>query len=244
MDDALAFDQDREVRDAKARLEIALLARADKVFASSAWLHDQCMARGAAEEKVLEIPNGWDGAAFPVQASRPFPAEGPVTLAYFGTLDAWLDIAALEASVRAAPGLTLRLIGPNAGGHVPAHPRIVIRPPVPHAALADAVADVDAFMLPFRVTELTRAVDPVKLYEYIALGRPILSAYWPGLERFREFVTFYEGTEQFSRLIADGALKEPASAERRAAFLAERTWAARAIVMANALGASASVDRD
>jgi glycosyltransferase involved in cell wall biosynthesis len=244
MDDALAFHGDGEVRRAKSRLERTLLARADAVFASSERLRELCLARGASAAKTLEVPNGWDGRAFPVRASRPLPGSGPLTFIYFGTLDTWLDVAALDAAVRAAPELTIRIIGPNECRYVPAHPRIVLCPPVPHAKLAAAVADADAFVLPFKLTDLTRGVDPVKLYEYIALGRPVLSAYWPGLDRFREFVTFYEGADQFSRLIAERALPETAPAERRAEFLARHTWTARVSAMAHILRAGAAAGRD
>ena len=96
------------------------------MFASSALLCKLCIARGASEEKTIEVPNGWDGRAFPVQPSRSLPASGPMTIAYFGTVDTWLDLAALEAAVRDSPELTIRLIGPNECRYVPSHPRIVL----------------------------------------------------------------------------------------------------------------------
>jgi glycosyltransferase involved in cell wall biosynthesis len=244
MDDAQAFPGDGEVRRAKSSLERALLARADVVFASSALLRALCIARGASEEKTIEVPNGWDARAFPVQPSRSLPASGPMTIAYFGTVDTWLDLAALEAAVRDSPELTIRLIGPNECRYVPSHPRIVLSSPVQHAKLAAAVADADAFVLPFQLTDLTRGVDPVKLYEYIALGRPVLSAYWPGLERFREFVTFYDGAEHFARTLAKRLVPAPPSTEQRAEFLAHHAWTARVSAIANALSSRARVIRD
>jgi glycosyltransferase involved in cell wall biosynthesis len=237
MDDALAFAQDEHVREAKARLEAALLARADVVFASSEQLVDRCVERGAQREKVVWIPNGWDSRAFPVAPSRPLPASGPLTLAYFGTIDAWLDFRSLEDVVRTCPEVSVRLIGPNACGYAPPDPRIVVRPPVPHATLAAAVEDCDAFLLPFQVNDLTRAVDPVKLYEYIALGRPVLCSHWAGLDRFGTLVTFYETTSQFVHLLAARALTVPLDASTRAAFLAQHAWSARVASVAAALKA-------
>ena len=192
---------------------------------------------GALRQKVVWIANGWDSRAFPVAPSRPLPASGPLTLAYFGTIDAWLDFRSLEDVVRTCPEVTVRLIGPNACGYAPPDPRIVVRHPVPHATLATAVEDCDAFLLPFQVNDLTRAVDPVKLYEYIALGRPVLCSHWAGLDRFRAMVTFYETTSQFVHLFAARALTAPLDASTRAAFLAQHAWSARVGSMAAALKA-------
>jgi hypothetical protein len=94
-------------------------------------------------------------------------------------------------------------------------------------------------MLPFRVDELTRAVDPVKLYEYVALGKPILASYWPALERFAPFVTFYRDTTQLVDLVRRRDVPAPPPAEARAAFLGPQSWRARAEAFASAIETAA-----
>jgi hypothetical protein len=132
MDDAQAFAQDSGVRAAKEKLEAALLARANVVFASSTRLRDLCVERGAEGGKVALVPNGWDAQTFPVQPTQGLPASGPLILAYFGTIDRWLDRTALEETLRTCPDVSIRLIGPNASGYGPRDPRMV-EPPIPHA---------------------------------------------------------------------------------------------------------------
>ena len=227
MDDALAFEQDDGVRRAKAALERALLQRADLVVATSDALHDRCVERGAPQERVRVIANGWDPEAFPVAPSRALPAAGPLKLTYFGTIDKWLDVGALTTMLDAAQFASVELIGPNASGLAASHARMRLRPPVAHAELAAAATDSDALVLPFAVDDLIRAVDPVKLYEYVALGKPIISSYWPALERFSPFVTFYRSADELAALIAHRALREAPPAEERAAFLARCSWRAR-----------------
>ena len=227
MDDALAFAQDDGVRRAKATLERALLQRADLVVATSDALRDRCIARGAAEARVRVIGNGWDSSAFPVAPSSALPASGPVTLTYFGTIDTWLDVPALARMLDAAPFASLDMIGPNASSLVATHPRMRLHSPVRHADLATAVARSDAMILPFLVDDLIRAVDPVKLYEYVALGKPIVSSYWPALAPFAPFVTFYRDASELASLVAERALPEPPPASHRAAFLGSRSWQAR-----------------
>ena len=234
MDDALAFAQDDGVRQLKARWERELIARADAIVCSSEELAMRMRERGAAAERVHVIPNGWDPDAFPVQPSAPLPARGPLVLAYFGTIAGWLDVEALRALVESCPEVSVRLIGP-VDGSPPRLPRVTIEPPWPHAALGAAVADAHALLLPFRVDALTRGVDPVKLYEYIALGKPVLASHWPALDRFAPFVTFYRDAAECVALLRERRLPVPPDAATRASFLAPQSWRARAESLAEAI---------
>lgn len=238
MDDALAFDQDDAVRALKAGWERELLARADVVACSSDELAQRMRERGAAAERVVVIPNGWDAEAFPVQPSCALPVQGPLELAYFGTLARWLDVDALRAALDACPEASLRLIGPVDGAPPAGLPRTALEPPWPHDALAAAVAEAHVLLLPFRIDDLTRAVDPVKLYEYIALGKPVLASHWPGLDRFAPFVTFYRDADELAALLRGRRLPAPPAAAARTAFLAPQSWPARADALARALDAA------
>ncbi|MDH5286934.1 MAG: glycosyltransferase [Betaproteobacteria bacterium] len=238
MDDALAFDQDAGVRDLKARWERELIARADVTVCSSDELAARMRSRGAPAERLRVIPNGWDPEAFPVQPSQALPAAGPLVLAYFGTIARWLDTDALRAVVAACPGASIRLIGPVDGAAPTAIERVATEPPWPHDALAAAVADANAMLLPFRVGDLTRAVDPVKLYEYVALGKPVAASYWPALDRFAPFVTFYRDPAHLATLVRERALPAPPDAAARTAFLAPQSWRSRAEALADAIEAT------
>jgi len=229
MDDALAFAQPDDVRRARATWERELLARADVIFCSSSVLAERCIARGAAVERVTLVRNGWDPVAFPVAPAQPLPAEGPLVLGYFGAIGDWIDFAALVGLVRSNADVTVRLIGPNECRYVSPDARISLLPPVPHRDLAAVAAGCDAMLLPFKVTELTRAVDPVKLYEYVALGLPVLSAYWPELAPFAPFVTFYGDSVDLVRRVGQrsAGIAAVPDAAKRATFLAEQSWDAR-----------------
>lgn len=237
MDDALAFDQDDGVRTLKAEWERALLARADLVVCSSDELAVRMCARGAAPERLRVIPNGWDEDAFPIGPSQPVPADGDLELAYFGTIARWLDVDALRAILAACPHARVRLIGPVDGAPPPALDRMALEPPWPHEALAAAVTNAHVLLLPFRVDDLTRAVDPLKLYEYIALGRPILASHWPALDRFAPFVTFYRDAGHAASLLRERALAPPPAPAARRAFLAPQSWQSRADALARAIDA-------
>jgi len=236
-DDALAFRQDPGVRDAKARWERELIARADVIACASDELAARMRERGGPPDRICVIRNGWDPVAFPVQESSALPA-GPLRLAYFGTLAPWLDIDALGAAIRDAGPLSIRLIGPQDQVDCSGLPGITVEPPWPHDALAAAVADAHCMLLPFRVDALIRAVDPVKLYEYIALGKPILSSYWPALEPFAPFVTFYRDAADLVARLRERRVTTPPPRAERAAFLEPQSWMARASRLHQAIAAA------
>ena len=177
-----------------------------------------------------------------MQPPRPIPATGPLTLGFFGSIAEWLDFAALEALISALPEVTIRLIGPNLCGYVSPHPRLVVEPPVQHAALAHAVRDVDVLLLPFEVTELTCAIDPVKLYEYIALGRPVLAVRYPELQPFASFVTFYDGIDDLVRRVRDRftGIAEVAGTTQREAWLLRAKWSERVSAVTDLVKAAKS----
>ncbi len=181
------------------------------------------------------MPNGWDEHAFPIAASSALPREGPLELLYFGTIARWLDVEALRALAAQCPDVSIRLIGPGDGRELSDVAGIRIEPPIEHRRLAQAASGAHALLLPFRVDELTRAVDPVKLYEYIALGKPILSAHWPALDRFAGFVTFYRDADHLVDLVRTRAVDKPPGADRRAAFLAPQSWQARGAALRDAI---------
>jgi hypothetical protein len=235
MDDALAFDQDEGVRQQKSRWERELLERADWVVGACVLFATRMADRGARSDRLQVVQNGWDPAAFPIQAPSTLPATGPLVLAYFGTIAPWLDVDALRAVVMRCPEVSIRLIGPVEGTMPPLPPRVAIEPPWPHDVLAAAVADAHALLLPFHVDNLTRAVDPVKLYEYVALGKPVAASYWPALDRFRPYVTFYRSPEHLAELVHARALGAPPGTATRASFLKPQSWQARAETLAAAI---------
>jgi len=235
MDDALAFAQDDGVRALKSAWERELIARSQLVVCSSAALVERVVARGASLSRATVVPNGWDEAAFPIQPSVALPGGGPLELAYFGTIAEWIDRDALRALAALHPDVSIRLIGPGDEREFSGIPAMRVEPPVAHHKLAAAVASAHALLLPFRVDDLTRGVDPVKLYEYIALGKPVASAHWPALDRFASFVTFYENVEALAAMFRQRTVATPPPRDRREAFLKPQSWHARAAALHDAI---------
>jgi hypothetical protein len=121
-------------------------------------------------------------------------------LGYVGSIAPWMDWAQLSALAQARPRDTIELIGPV---HTPVPtlpPNIRLLPAVDHAEVPSVLEKFDWGLIPFVNNRLTRAVDPIKYYEYRAAGLPVLST---------AFGEMRERTEPDGVWFWDEALKRP-----------------------------------
>jgi glycosyltransferase involved in cell wall biosynthesis len=233
MDDHAAFDEAGAA--AVLEDERALLSRADLVFFSSATLADRVRSRAPVRRSEV-VHNGVADSllARPPVPPRPAAAgDGPV-LGYFGTVSHWFDWPLVLRLLEALPSARLELAGPVETA-VPAHPRIHHAGILPHATLAGFVEQCDVLVMPFVVNRLIEAVDPVKLYEYIAFGRPALAPRYAESERFAPWVALYRDADEALALLRPP--QTPADDAGRRGFLAAQTWTARGAQIERALQA-------
>nr|BFE95850.1 hypothetical protein GCM10020185_63860 [Pseudomonas brassicacearum subsp. brassicacearum] len=80
----------------------------------------------------------------------------------------------------------------------------------------------DACLIPFRLYNVTHAVDPVKFYEYISAGKPVISTPLAEMSIYKDLLYFATGVDEFIEQI-EGAL-----AERDLALYKRRVELARA----------------
>ena len=112
---------------------------------------------------------------------------------------------------------------------MPALPKnVALRGVVPQDSILEQARASDVLIMPFIRNELIDGVDPVKMYEYLRAGRPIVSSWWPLLEKFRGFdaVRFYNDIDSFSDCIT-AALDGPSGFIVPDEFLKECSWEAR-----------------
>jgi hypothetical protein len=97
-------------------------------------------------------------------------------IGYVGTIGQWFDWALVAALAKAAPKARFRLIGPLYVRPPALPPNIRLESPLLHAEALQAMAQFDVGLIPFKKTTLTASVDPIKFYEYRALGLPVISS--------------------------------------------------------------------
>ena len=89
------------------------------------------------------------------------------------------------------------------------------------------MAACEVLIMPWNRSEWIQACNPVKLKEYLAVGRPIVSTPFPELARYEGYVRQAAGAEAFAAAIR-AALAEGVDAEHLRARVREETWDAKA----------------
>lgn len=126
--------------------------------------------------KLILIRNACDTDALPPIDSLEQGRDGSV-LGYVGTIGCWFDWSMIAALSKAAPSMTVRLVGPiHARPPVTLPDNVELWPACDHVAAVDTMRRFTVGLIPFKCTALTDSVDPIKYYEYRALGLPVLSS--------------------------------------------------------------------
>lgn len=230
-DDWAAFETDPERRATVRKSTEALGRRADLVLACSRALADDARTWGA---DPLLLQNAVD----PPQPSGPAPAglasmRRPV-LGYAGTLHAArLDIALLARCAQARPDWSFAFLGPDLLGpddhrRLFGHPNVHYLGVRPHQEVRSYLEALDIGLLPNLVTDFTKSLDPLKTWEYLAAGLPIVATPAGIPEELAPFVDVVTNADELIKR-AETAMREDdeARASARRAAVADQTWDAR-----------------
>ncbi|HPC84044.1 MAG TPA: polysaccharide pyruvyl transferase family protein [Thermoanaerobaculaceae bacterium] len=214
--------------------ERELLARATLVCAVTPGLERRLGALGA--PRPLLVPNGVRPEIAEVKS--PIALErGEVTIGYFGYLSgAWFDWPLLLAAARSRPSWRFYVVG--YGGEPEGEPvpgNLVQLGKQPQTSLAAFAANWDVAIVPFKAETLAAGADPIKTYEYLAMGLPVVVTGVVPPAGAEAFVERVEGLEAFLEALERAARRPTAEAEQRRAWAAGHTWEARLAALLDAL---------
>jgi GT2 family glycosyltransferase/glycosyltransferase involved in cell wall biosynthesis len=206
-----------------------LLNVADLVLTSSASLAERI---GKVTDNVL-VRNAVDFTFFSQKpATNKRPSSRPV-VGYYGAIADWFNMALVVSAAQAFPEWDFWLIGTASGEQVAAArgiPNILFTGEVPYSELPSYLYGMDVCMIPFQENELTRCTNPVKVYEFLAAGKPVVTTWMPELELLREHVHVARSTEEFLAGLR-AAMNQPgtpADIRRRTEWAAAQDWHVRA----------------
>src|SRR5439155_1682070 len=182
-----------------AASEDAMLASADLVIAASrplmehvAQQRSSILVRNAAEVDFLAR-----GFADRVAGERP-------VIGYFGAIAEWFNIEWIERCAALRPDWEFRLIGRTDGcdtSRAEKLPNVRFYGEQPYQNLPPLLREFDVAIIPFKLVELTRCTNPVKLYEYMAAGKPVVAAALPEVIEATDMVYIADDSGSFAERI-------------------------------------------
>ncbi len=228
-------------------LEEEAIRASDISFATSQQLARQLRAR--AQRPVHYLPNAVDLAAFPhppPSVAKPHDIvhlEHPL-IGYVGNLDQRVDYALLHRLATEHPDKVVVCIGPrNDRGHhaydFEALPNVLFLGPKPHDQLYRYLHFVACAIIPFVKNTLTASIYPLKINEYLAMGKPVVTTdFSDDVLGFASVCYVAPDAPSFSKMVGKAVLQTDnvALMQQRIAFAKNNSWEARITSFWQAVG--------
>jgi glycosyltransferase involved in cell wall biosynthesis len=216
-------------------IEERLIQKADIVFASAMRLKDRI---SKLNKNTFYIPHGVDFENFSKSGEdRTKPPDDvkdiqrPV-IGFIGTVESWLDRELIESIAQHRPEWTfvfVGMIGHSADiSNLKGYKNVIFTGLKKRAELPAYIEVMDVCIIPFKVNRLTEGVNPLKLYEYLSAGKPVVSTPLPEVERMGELVMIADGYEGFISAIEESMHKNSEEdIEKRRKAARENSWDVR-----------------
>jgi glycosyltransferase involved in cell wall biosynthesis len=189
---------------------------------------------------VRRAPNGVDVDWFRTRAaaaSPPAATRRPVA-GYVGVIGRWLDYALIEQAIAACAEVDFVFVGPAGEPAALERLRRLANfrwvPRQPYDAIPGIVRGFDACLIPFAAGPIARSTNPVKVFEYFALGKPVVTTPVDELEPWRagELVYWAADAAAFAAAVQRATVEDDAARrERRLEVARAHTWRVRAADM-------------
>ena len=217
-----------------------LCRRADLVVTTAAALQE---AKKPLNPNTILVSHGVDHEHFSraLSDNRPVPddiARIPhPRLGFFGLIRDWVDLDLLHEVARLRPDWHIVMLGDSTIDLTPYRtiPGMHFLGRKPYADLPEYCRQFDVGLIPFKINELTRAVNPIKLREYLAAGLPVVSTPLPEVKPYEDRVGIAEGPTEFVRAVETALQESPEQRLGRSTAMASETWPAKLCRIADAL---------
>ena len=230
--------------------EKKLFAKASKIIVVSNVLKEYLLSVGVPEEKIAVVPNGADGDMFNPITSRleirkEYRLEDKKVICYSGSLDQqWQGIGYILNSAKIVsstdPSVRFLIIGNTAGQEEllkSAPENVIFTGSVDHSEVPGYLATADVLLAPYKLKKGFEDVgfynSPVKLFEYMAMGKAIVTS---NIGQISEVIEhgktglliepgdYKELAENILMLLENKQLREKLGSNARVEFERNYTW--------------------
>jgi glycosyltransferase involved in cell wall biosynthesis len=211
-------------------MEQKYVARADRIIAAGDNLAARMRALGR-ESQVISHGIDLEHWRCDGQATTLLDGfERPIVL-FWGLIDRRLDLPALRALDQSMSAGTIALVGPQQDPDPRLDTLSYIRRlgPLAYDQLPALGAAADVLIMPYADSPVTRAMQPLKLKEYLATGRPVVSTRLPAVVEWDDCLDVADGPAQFALAVHKRCISGLSGAQSAARERLQReSWKAKA----------------
>lgn len=218
--------------------ELQLVKESDMVICTSRALYQE---KSKINKNTYFVPNAADLshsskaldenlAAHPILEKIPKPIIG-----YFGSIERRIDFDMMQSVINSNPDKSFVFVGPYYAEHVPGWffntPNVHLPGPVSYADMPQMLKGFDIAIIPFKKDEVSATIFPLKLFEYLGAGKPvIITDFNPDLKEYTfGAVNFCGNSTAFGEAINNILKNDNAEKQQeRLAVAQKNTWAIRA----------------
>lgn len=213
--------------------EDKVLKKADIVFVTADQLYDKIIQK---HSNVNIVYNGVDYDHFRVPDKEYSDVK---VIGFIGAVYNWVDIELILKVAKAYPQHKISIVGPIKGVDIKLLKNlsnIILYGEQKYEDLSNFLIDFDICIIPFLISKLTISVNPIKVYEYLASGRPIVSTAIPEVFKFERLVYIANNHEEFISAIGSALLENNFYLkEERRKFALNNSWSNRCAEIVNIL---------
>lgn len=221
-------------------MEERLIQRADVLIAVSATLQEKIERRGRASHLLthgvdLEL---WNEGRAPASrtVSRALDGLERPLIVFWGLVDRRLDGEFVARLSNDLTGGTIVLVGPefDPDQALARLPRVFRLPAVPFEHLPEIARAAEVLIMPYADLAVTRAMQPLKLKEYLATAKPVVVRNLPSTQAWADCLDLVSTPKAFSQAVAQRISTGLPESQRRARTrLAQESWAVKARAFAD-----------
>ena len=208
------------------------LTSADLVITSSERLYHDSLT---VNPNTILVPNGCDFDHFARAGHRSLAVPEdvkhlkPPIVGYHGAIATWLNFDLIVRVAESLPHGHVVMVGPFYNlTSVPRRPNLHWLGYKPFEVLPNYTQLFDTAIIPFRVSQMTEAVNPIKMWECMAAGIPVVTTALPEAQGIHE-IYYSANDDEFIMNIRRALNEDPAQFRQARVSLAQRnTWLARA----------------
>ncbi len=221
-------------------MEKKVVAQSDLVIVTSGWLAD---AMESSNRNTLIIRNACEYTHFSKRPEHVYRDSGNrKIIGYYGAIAEWFDVDLIRKIARRFKDCLILMVGADTAGvqhQLKGLKNVIFTGEVAYGELPFYLYAFDVCLLPFKVIPLTLATNPVKVYEYLSGGKPVVCVDLPEMTQFGNLVYKASGHDQYLEMLKDAlsdSANDPSLIATRKRFASGQTWDHRAELISGALG--------